>query len=52
LAAELKQRTPRFAAAADAIQDNTGGMPKEVSANNGFYSETNLEGLIERAMRG
>jgi transposase len=36
----------------DAVQDNTGEMPGEVSADNGFCSEANLEGLIERAVRG
>ena len=36
----------------DAVQDNTGERPGEVSADNGFCSEANLEGLIERAVRG
>ena len=36
----------------DAVKDNTGEMPDEVSADNGFCSESNLEGLAERAVRG
>ncbi len=36
----------------DAVAENTGGMPGEVSADNGFCSEANLEGLIERTVRG
>ena len=36
----------------DAVEENTGEMPGEVSADNGFCSEANLEGLIERAVRG
>jgi Transposase DDE domain len=36
----------------DAVQDNTGEMPGEASAGNGFCAEANLEGLIERAVRG
>ena len=36
----------------DAVQDNTGERPGEVSADNGFCSKANLEGLIERAVRG
>ena len=36
----------------EAVQENTGEMPHEVSADNGFCSEANLEGLIERAVRG
>ena len=36
----------------DAVQTNTGEMPDEVSADNGFCSETNLQGLIDRTVRG
>lgn len=36
----------------DAIETNTGEMPNEVSADNGFCSEANLEGLNARAVRG
>ena len=36
----------------DAVEKNTGDMPNEVSADNGFCSETNLEGLNARAVRG
>ena len=36
----------------DAVEANTGEMPNEVSADNGFCSEANLEGLIERTVRG
>ena len=36
----------------DAVKANTGEMPDEVSADNGFCSESNLEGLTERAVRG
>jgi len=36
----------------DAVAENTGEMPSEVSADNGFCSEANLEGLIARAVRG
>ena len=36
----------------DAVQENTGEMPAEVSADNGFCSEANLEGLIARMVRG
>lgn len=36
----------------DAVADNTGDMPDEVSADNGFCSEANLEGLIARTVRG
>jgi len=36
----------------DAAAENTGEMPDEVSADNGFCSEANLEGLIDRAVRG
>ncbi|WP_048880360.1 transposase, partial [Acidocella aminolytica] len=36
----------------DAIEDNTGEMPNEVSADNGFCSEANLEGLNARTVRG
>jgi transposase len=36
----------------DAVACNTGEMPEEVSADNGFCSEANLEGLIERTVRG
>ena len=36
----------------DAVENNTGEMPDEVSADNGFCSEANLEGLIARAVRG
>ncbi len=36
----------------DAIEANTGEMPNEVSADNGFCSEANLEGLNARAVRG
>jgi transposase len=36
----------------DATAENTGDMPDEVSADNGFCSEANLEGLIDRTVRG
>ena len=36
----------------DATAANTGEMPDEVSADNGFCSETNLVGLIVRSVRG
>src|ERR1700710_3040577 len=36
----------------DAIAETTGEMPNEVSADNGFCSEANLEGLIDRKVRG
>ena len=36
----------------DAVACNTGEMPDEVSADNGFCSEANLEGLIARTVRG
>ena len=36
----------------DAVAENTGEMPGEVSADNGFCSEANLEGLIARTVRG
>jgi len=36
----------------DAVAENTGQMPDEVSADNGFCSEANLEGLIARTVRG
>lgn len=36
----------------DTIEANTGEMPDEVSADNGFCSEANLEGLNARAVRG
>jgi len=36
----------------DAIERNTGEMPNEVSADNGFCSEANLEGLNARTVRG
>jgi hypothetical protein len=36
----------------DAARDNTGEMPNEVSADSGFSSEANLEGLIARTVRG
>jgi transposase len=36
----------------DAVARNTGEMPDEVSADNGFCSEANLEGLIARTVRG
>ena len=36
----------------DAVVENTGQMPDEVSADNGFCSEANLEGLIARTVRG
>jgi transposase len=36
----------------DAVAENTGQMPAEVSADNGFCSEANLEGLIARTVRG
>jgi hypothetical protein len=36
----------------DAVEDNTGEMPDEVSADSGFCSESNLEGLTERTLRG
>ena len=36
----------------DAAAENIGEMPNEVSADNGFCSEANLEGLINRTVRG
>ena len=36
----------------DATAANTGVQPAEVSADNGFCSETNLAGLVERKVRG
>lgn len=36
----------------DAVAETTGEMPNEVSADNGFCSEANLEGLINRKVRG
>lgn len=36
----------------DAVEQNTGQMPDEVSADNGFCSEANLEGLVVRTVRG
>jgi transposase len=36
----------------DAVEENTGEMPNEVSADNGFCSDTNLEGLNARTVRG
>jgi hypothetical protein len=36
----------------DAVEQNTGAMPDEVSADNGFCSQANLEGLIARTVRG
>jgi hypothetical protein len=36
----------------DAVAQNTGEMPDEVSADNGFCSEANLEGLVARTVRG
>jgi transposase len=36
----------------DAVEHNTGAMPDEVSADNGFCSEANLEGLVARTVRG
>ena len=36
----------------DAIEENTGGLPDEVSADNGFCSEANLQGLNARNVRG
>lgn len=36
----------------DAVARNTGEMPDEVSADHGFCSEANLEGLIARTVRG
>ncbi len=36
----------------DAAARNTGEMPDEVSADNGFCSEANLEGLVARTVRG
>ena len=36
----------------DAVAENTGEMPTEVSADNGFCSEANLEGLNARTVRG
>lgn len=36
----------------DAAAANTGRFPTEVSADNGFCSEANLEGLTERNVRG
>ena len=36
----------------DTVQDTTGDMPDEVSADNGFCSEANLAGLVGRTVRG
>ena len=36
----------------DAVEQNTGEMPDEVSADNGFCSEANPEGFIVPAVRG
>jgi transposase len=36
----------------DAVAENTGEMPDEVSADNGFCSEANLDGLVARTVRG
>jgi transposase len=36
----------------DAVHNHTGEMPDEVSADNGFCSDANLEGLTERTVRG
>jgi transposase len=36
----------------DAVAENTGEMPDEVSADNGLCSEANLAGLIARTVRG
>ena len=36
----------------DAVAENTGEMPDEVSADNGFCSEANLAGLIARTVHG
>lgn len=36
----------------DAVEENTGDMPDEVSADNGFCSEANLAGLVGRTVRG
>ena len=36
----------------DAMAANTGRLPDEVSADNGFCSEANLAGLVERGARG
>ena len=36
----------------DAVAETTGEMPNEVSADNGFCSEANLEGLLNRKVRG
>jgi hypothetical protein len=36
----------------DATATNAGRLPDEVSADNGFCSEANLAGLVERGVRG
>ena len=36
----------------DATEANTGEMPDEVSADAGFCCEANLEGLVQRSVRG
>ena len=36
----------------DAVEENTGRMPDEASADNGFCSEANLAGLVARTVRG
>jgi hypothetical protein len=36
----------------DATAVNAGRLPDEVSADNGFCSEANLAGLVERGVRG
>jgi len=36
----------------DAVEENTGEMTSEVSADNGFCSDTNLEGINARTVRG
>ncbi|HEU4394962.1 MAG TPA: IS1182 family transposase [Planctomycetota bacterium] len=36
----------------DAVRENTGSKPREVSADTGYLSEENLEGLEKRRIRG
>lgn len=36
----------------DAVAETSGAMPDEVSADNGFCSEANLEGLLDRTILG
>lgn len=44
--------TNRLLPMVDAVKANTGRRPQEVSADAGYLSESNLEGLEERRIRG